>query len=82
LFFQQKPHLVELVELHTILLIQHFFEVFRHHISKMFLIWASWRYKEQLRQLLPLLLEKLYPLGKCGWNWGEWIFGAYLGFFL
>lgn len=31
---------------------------------------------------LGSLLEKLYPLGKCGWNWGEWIFGAYLGFFL
>nr|DAK75390.1 MAG TPA: hypothetical protein [Caudoviricetes sp.] len=25
------------------------------------------------------LFEKLYPLGKSGWNWGEWIFGAYLG---
>lgn len=24
------------------------------------------------------LLEKLYALGKSGWNWGEWIFGAYL----
>ena len=28
------------------------------------------------------LLEKLYPLGKAGWNWGEWIFGAYLGVWL
>lgn len=25
------------------------------------------------------LLEKLKALGKSGWNWGEWIFGAYLG---
>lgn len=24
-------------------------------------------------------IEKIYPLGKSGWNWGEWIFGAYLG---
>ena len=24
-------------------------------------------------------LEKLCPLGKCGWNWGEIIFGAYEG---
>lgn len=24
-------------------------------------------------------LEKIKPLGKNGWNWGEWIFGAYLG---
>lgn len=24
-------------------------------------------------------LEKLYPLGKSGWNWGEWIFGAVEG---
>lgn len=24
-------------------------------------------------------LEKLYALGKGGWNWGEIIFGAYLG---
>lgn len=24
-------------------------------------------------------LEKLYALGKQGWNWGEWLFGAYLG---
>lgn len=24
-------------------------------------------------------LENFYALGKCGWNWGEWIFGAYLG---
>lgn len=24
-------------------------------------------------------LEKLYALGKGGWNWGEWIFGAYIG---
>ena len=23
--------------------------------------------------------EKLYQLGKSGWNWGEWIFGAYMG---
>ena len=23
--------------------------------------------------------EKLYPLGKSGWNWGEWIFGLYIG---
>lgn len=28
------------------------------------------------------LLEKLYPLGKAGWNWGEWIFGGYLGVLL
>lgn len=27
-------------------------------------------------------LEKIYPLGKSGWNWGEWIFGAWLGFWL
>ena len=27
-------------------------------------------------------LEKLYPLGKSGWNWGEWILGAWLGFWL
>ena len=25
------------------------------------------------------LLEKIYTLGKAGWNWGEWIFGFYLG---
>ena len=25
------------------------------------------------------LLEKLKALGKSGWNWGEWLFGAYLG---
>lgn len=24
-------------------------------------------------------LEKLKALGKSGWNWGEWLFGAYLG---
>lgn len=24
-------------------------------------------------------IENLKPLGKAGWNWGEWIFGAYLG---
>lgn len=24
-------------------------------------------------------LEKLYAQGKQGWNWGEWLFGAYLG---
>mgnify|MGYP000831982004 FL=1 len=24
-------------------------------------------------------IEKLYTLGKQGWNWGEWLFGAYLG---
>lgn len=24
-------------------------------------------------------LEKLYAIGKSGWNWGEYIFGAYLG---
>lgn len=28
---------------------------------------------------LGSLCEKLYPLGKAGWNWGEYIFGAYLG---
>lgn len=27
-------------------------------------------------------IEKIYSLGKSGWNWGEWIFGAYLGYFL
>lgn len=27
-------------------------------------------------------LEKVYALGKSGWNWGEWIFGAWLGFWL
>lgn len=27
-------------------------------------------------------VEKFYPLGKSGWNWGEWIFGAWLGFWL
>lgn len=27
-------------------------------------------------------IEKLYPLGKSGWNWGEWIFPAYLGIIL
>lgn len=27
-------------------------------------------------------LEKLYPLGKNGWNWGEIVFGAYEGVFL
>ena len=27
-------------------------------------------------------LEKIYPLGKSGWNWGEWIFGAWLGYWL
>lgn len=32
--------------------------------------------------LLGSLLEKIYPLGKSGWNWGEWIFGAWLGFWL
>lgn len=31
---------------------------------------------------LGSLLEKIYPLGKYGWNWGEWIFGAYLGYWL
>lgn len=25
------------------------------------------------------LLEKLKALGKSGWDWGEWLFGAYLG---
>lgn len=25
------------------------------------------------------LLEKIYPLGKNGWNWGEWLFGSALG---
>lgn len=28
------------------------------------------------------LVEKIIPLGKSGWNWGEWIFGFYLGVFL
>lgn len=28
------------------------------------------------------LLEKLYALGKSGWNWGEIIFGMYLGAYL
>ena len=28
------------------------------------------------------LLEKLKALGKSGWNWGEWLFGAYLGLLL
>lgn len=28
------------------------------------------------------LVEKIIPLGKSGWNWGEWIFGFYLGFWL
>lgn len=28
------------------------------------------------------LLEKLKALGKSGWNWGEWIFGTYLGVWL
>ena len=27
-------------------------------------------------------VEKLYPLGKGGWNWGEWIYGGYLGVIL
>lgn len=27
-------------------------------------------------------LEKLKTLGKSGWNWGEWIFGAYMGLIL
>ena len=27
-------------------------------------------------------LEKIKPLGKAGWNWGEWIFGAYMGLML
>lgn len=27
-------------------------------------------------------LEKLKALGKSGWNWGEWLFGAYLGLLL
>lgn len=27
-------------------------------------------------------VEKIYSLGKYGWNWGEWIFGAWLGFWL
>lgn len=27
-------------------------------------------------------LEKVKELGKAGWNWGEWIFGAYLGLVL
>lgn len=27
-------------------------------------------------------LEKLYSLGKSGWNWGEIVFGAYAGSFL
>lgn len=31
--------------------------------------------------LLGSLLEKIIPLGKGGWNWGEWIFGFYLGVF-
>lgn len=26
--------------------------------------------------------EKLYPLGKAGWNWGEWIFSFFIGFVL
>lgn len=24
-------------------------------------------------------LEKVWPLGKSGWNWGEWLFGAFTG---
>ena len=28
---------------------------------------------------LGTLLCKLKDDGKCGWNWGEWIFGAYMG---
>lgn len=31
---------------------------------------------------LGSLLEKVYELGKSGWNWGEFIFGAWLGFIL
>jgi hypothetical protein len=27
-------------------------------------------------------LDKLKTLGKSGWNWGEWIFGAYMGLIL
>ena len=27
-------------------------------------------------------LEKFYALGKNGWNWGEWVFGFYLGLVL
>lgn len=30
-------------------------------------------------KLFGFLLEKLKALGKSGWNWGEYIFGAYLG---
>lgn len=26
--------------------------------------------------------EKICPLGKGGWNWGEWIFGLYMGIVL
>lgn len=32
--------------------------------------------------IIGIFLEKLYPLGKSGWNWGEWIFGAVMGGFL
>ena len=31
---------------------------------------------------LGTLLCKLKDDGKCGWNWGEWIFGAYMGVIL
>lgn len=31
---------------------------------------------------LGSLLEKIIPIGKNGWNWGEWIFGFYMGLFL
>lgn len=27
-------------------------------------------------------LEKIKALGKSGWNWGEWLFGAYMGVWL
>lgn len=31
---------------------------------------------------LGYLVEKIKPIGKYGWDWGEWIFGFYLGCFL
>ena len=31
---------------------------------------------------LGSLLEKFKALGKSGWDWGEWIFGAYMGAWL
>ena len=31
---------------------------------------------------LGSLIEKKIPLGKNGWNWGEWIFGGYEGIWL